>query len=55
MQCPDEVLIFKQLDSRPDKAQVCPHTSFVHPDTAPDALERRSIELRMMCAFAPAT
>ncbi len=50
----DEVLVFKQLDSRPDKAQVCPHTSFEHPNTPQDALERRSIELRMMCAFAPA-
>jgi hypothetical protein len=50
----DEVLVFKQLDSRPDRAQVCPHTSFEHPNTPRNALERRSIELRMMCAFAPA-
>ncbi len=51
----DEVLVFKQLDTRPDKAQVRSHTSFEHPNTPRDALERRSIELRMMCAFAPAT
>ncbi len=51
----DEVLVFKQMDTRSDRAQACPHTSFMHPDTAPDALGRRSIELRMMCAFAPDT
>jgi hypothetical protein len=49
----DELLLFKQLDSDPGRSQVCPHTSFDDPDATPDALERRSIELRMMCAFAP--
>jgi len=49
----DEVAIFKQLDTRRERAQVCPHTSFHDPDSPPDALPRRSIELRLMCAFAP--
>jgi len=49
----DEVLIFKQMDTRRDRAQVCPHTSFEDPDTPPNPLPRRSIELRLMCAFAP--
>lgn len=49
----DEVAVFKQLDTRRDRAQVCPHTSFQDPDSPPDALARRSIELRLMCAFAP--
>lgn len=49
----DEVLVFKQLDTRRDRAQVCPHTSFEDPESPPDALARRSIELRLMCGFAP--
>ena len=48
----DEVAIFKQADTRRERAQVCPHTSFDDPDAAPHALPRRSIELRLMCAFA---
>ena len=48
---PDEVLIIKQLDSRPEKSQVCPHTSFADPTAAPDATERESIDVRVMCAF----
>ena len=49
----DEVLIFKQLDTRRERAQVCPHTSFDDPDSPPGALPRRSMEIRLMCAFAP--
>ena len=49
----NEVAIFKQLDSRPDHARTCPHTSFADPDSPPDALPRRSLELRLMCAFSP--
>ena len=51
----DEVAIFKQLDTRRERAQACPHTSFEDPESPPDALPRRSIELRLMCAFAPET
>ena len=47
----DEVIVFKQLDSRPDVAQVCPHTSFYDPAAPDDAPGRRSIEMRVMCAF----
>ena len=47
----DEVLILKQLDSRQDRIQVCPHTSFVDPDTAADARPRRSIDIRFMCVY----
>ncbi len=47
----DEVLIFKQMDSRPERALVCPHTSFNDPTAAPDANERESIDIRMTCVF----
>lgn len=47
----DEVLIFKQLDSRPGRALVCPHTSFQDPTAAVDARERESIDIRMICVF----
>ena len=48
---PDEVLVFKQLDSRIEKSLVCPHTSFIDPNAAPDAAERQSIDIRFMCVF----
>ena len=48
---PDEVLVFKQLDSRIEKSLVCPHTSFIDPTAAPDAAERHSIDIRFMCVF----
>ena len=48
----DEVLIFKQLDSRPDKSLVCPHTSFIDPTAPHNALARESIDIRFMCVFA---
>ncbi len=47
----DEVVVFKQLESRPDRATVCPHTSFYDPAAPDDAVGRRSIEMRVMCAF----
>ena len=48
---PDEVLVFKQLDTRPGRALVCPHTSFVDPNAPADAPSRRSIDIRFMCVF----
>ena len=48
---PDEVLVFKQLDTRANLALVCPHTSFIDPDAPPDAKPRRSIDIRFMCVF----
>ncbi len=46
----NELLVLKQLDSRPGRALSCPHTSFDL--DSPGPLGRRSIEVRMMCAFA---
>ena len=45
-----EMLVFKQLDTRPGRALVCPHTSF-EIETPPGTPARRSIEVRMLCAF----
>ncbi len=47
----DEVIVLKQLDTRPRMASLCPHTSFDDPTARADALRRRSIEARMMCVF----
>ncbi len=47
----NEILVFKQQDSRSELAQVCPHTSFVDPTAAPDAVERQSVEVRVICVF----
>ncbi len=46
-----EMMVFKQLDTRPGKALSCPHTSF-DLEASDGALGRRSIEVRMICAFA---
>ena len=48
----DELLFIKQLDTRGRRTAVCPHTSFDDPTSPPDAPPRRSIEVRMMVAFA---
>lgn len=48
---PSEILVLKQLDTRPGRAVTCPHTSF-DLQAPPEALGRRSIEVRLMCAFA---
>lgn len=47
----DEVLLIKQLDTRPGHARVSPHTSFIDPNSPADALPRRSIEVRMLAVF----
>lgn len=47
----EEMLVFKQLDTRPGKALACPHTSF-EIEAPPGTPARRSIEVRMLCAFA---
>ena len=46
-----EILIVKQLDSRPGRAVYCPHTSFDMSGAAPDSLPRRSIETRLLAVF----
>lgn len=47
---PHEMLVFKQLDSRPGRALACPHTSF-DIEAPAEAPPRRSIEVRAVCAF----
>lgn len=45
----DEPLLLKIYDSRDDgTARLTAHSAFVHPDTAPEAPPRRSIELRAL-------
>ena len=46
-----ELIVSKQLDSRPGRARLCPHTSFDDLTAPADALRRRSIEVRVMCLF----
>ncbi|MEU5221039.1 CmcJ/NvfI family oxidoreductase [Streptomyces sp. NPDC020807] len=48
----NEVLMFKQLDTRPDRAPTCLHSAFEDPTAPADAPLRRSIEVRWMCAFS---
>lgn len=45
---PDEMLLFRQYDSRTGLSGVCPHTSFDDPATPPDTPPRRSVEVRML-------
>jgi hypothetical protein len=47
----EEVMIFKQMDTRDGVAQMCPHTSFDDSTAPADAPGRRSIETRLVCAF----
>lgn len=48
---PEEILLFKQLDGRPNRSVYCPHTSFDSPDAPEDAPPRRSVEVRLAAAF----
>ena len=48
-----EALVFKQLDTRNHSAIACPHTSFDNVNASSNAKPRRSIEIRVMCAFSP--
>ena len=50
---PDEVLVFKLFDSDASAVQWTAHSAFEHPDTAPDAPPRESIEIRTIAFFAP--
>ena len=47
----DEVLVMKQLESRPGRSVYCPHTSFDYPSELGGALPRRSIETRLVAVF----
>ena len=44
----DELFVFKCYDSRQNAGGFTPHCSFADPDTADDAAERESIELRAL-------
>ena len=46
----DEMIVFKQLDTRRHRAACCPHTS-IDVDAPADTPGRRSIEVRVACAF----
>ena len=48
-----EALVFKQLATRNHSAIACPHTSFDNVNASLNAKPRRSIEIRVMCAFLP--
>jgi hypothetical protein len=45
---PDEVLLFKNYDSRKNVARYVPHTAFADPNMPADALPRASIEVRSL-------
>jgi len=47
----DELILFKQADTRPGHARCCPHTSFDDPNSPENALGRRSIETRFVAVF----
>jgi hypothetical protein len=47
----DEIMVFKQLETRSKAGLPCPHTSFDDMTAPDDALGRRSVEVRVMCAF----
>jgi hypothetical protein len=49
---PDEMLAFKQIDSQSDAVQWAGHSSFDDPNSAVDAAERQSIEIRAV-AYLP--
>jgi hypothetical protein len=50
----DEVLIFKNFDSREDgTARFTPHTAFDHPTSPPGVPPRESIETRVLAFFPP--
>ena len=47
----DELIVLKQLDSRPGRSSRCAHTSFDDSTSREGAPARRSIEVRLMCLF----
>ena len=52
----DELLLFKQIDTRPLPArQGCPHTSFDDPTSPLEPLGRRNVEVPVVAIFGSAT
>ena len=47
----NEVIVTKQLDSRPGHSVYCPHTSFDDQTAVDGSLPRRSIETRLLAVF----
>ena len=47
----EEVIVIKQLDSRPGRSVYCPHTSFDDHTAVDGSLPRRSIETRLLAVF----
>ena len=47
----DEVLLFKQYDSRDGMSCFTPHAAFAHPDTPSGTPPRESIEIRCLLIF----
>lgn len=47
----DQVLVFKQADSDPDRPQVVPHTAFTDPSCPPGAAPRVSVETRCIAVW----
>jgi hypothetical protein len=45
---PDEALLIKCCDTAAVPARFTPHTAFLHPEAAPDAPPRESIEIRAL-------
>ncbi|HEX4113841.1 MAG TPA: CmcJ/NvfI family oxidoreductase, partial [Stellaceae bacterium] len=45
---PDEALLIKCCDTATVPARFTPHTAFLHPEAAPDAPPRESIEIRAL-------
>jgi hypothetical protein len=50
---PDEVLVFKAIDSDPARTQGCPHTAFDDPEAPVDARPRASVETRVFAYWFP--
>ncbi|SER27232.1 CmcJ/NvfI family oxidoreductase [Actinokineospora terrae] len=49
---PDELILFKQLETRPHRTPTCLHSAIEVP-APPGTPLRRSIEVRWMCVFRP--
>jgi hypothetical protein len=48
---PDEVVVFKQWDTRKGEVMCVPHSAFVDPSSQPGARPRTSIEIRFIAFF----
>ena len=51
---PDELLLFKQMDTRPGVRPGCPHASFVDETSPRDVRPRRNVDVRWVAVHGPA-